>query len=111
LDYLREEAGKLTASLNQLYREQVDFQGMRTRQKIAAGYLFSIGFNLPLPSQLLQFPFIKPLQKKGFIEIQDLSQKLDPEKVKMVMEELFSMQLVRMVCEDDHVCYICLNPS
>jgi hypothetical protein len=108
--FILEETERSITMLHGVFREYIDFANLKPGQKLISGYLFSTAFTtiLPLPMQLLAF--MKPLLKKGYVELNDLAQKTDLEKAKTVFEDLFQKGMVMMVKEDGES-YISLNPS
>jgi hypothetical protein len=110
INFIQSEIAKNTSLLNTIYKEHIDFAALKPGQKLVSGYLFSIGFNIQLPAHIHPLPVIKTLLKKGYVEIHDLGQKADMEKIRMTLEELFSIQRIMMVNEDGYL-YISLNPS
>ncbi len=110
LNFLKSEVEKSKSSLNILFKEQIDFDQLKSQQRIISGYLFSVGFDVKLPVHIQQLPIIKILLRKGYIELTDLGQKPDIEKIKNALDELFSLGMIFMISEEEER-YISLNPS
>jgi hypothetical protein len=106
--FLKSEIERNREALNVLFKEHILFTELKPGQKLVSNFLFSIGFDMLAQEE--QQPLMKILLRKGYLELSDIDQKSDPEKVKSDAAAWFEKGLIFMVNEDGER-YISLNPS
>lgn len=111
IGFLKSEIERNREALNSVFKEHIRFAELKPGQKLISNYLFSIGFKMQVAADPEhQNPVLKLLLRKGYLELTDIDQKADPEKVKSDVEDWFRKGIVFMVNEDSER-YISLNPS
>jgi hypothetical protein len=111
LGFIGSETERIREALKLMYKDHIDFNLLKSQQKLISGFLFSNCFHVALPAHLQQqHPVMKTLIKKGYVELKDFGQKPDHEKLKNLFMELSELSVIYMA-NDDGERYICLNPS
>jgi hypothetical protein len=84
---------------------------LKPAQKLIANHLFENEFEIhyPSPIQMSQYPALKPLLKRGFVEHSDFGAKDNFEKYEQILNDLLAQNFILPVKEDE--IFISLNPS
>ncbi|MCC6818221.1 MAG: hypothetical protein IT245_04975 [Bacteroidia bacterium] len=111
LNHWKQEAEEIKKELSILYRSSIAYDNLKSSQKIIANHLFSNAFSIQYPQaiQISQYPALKPLLKRGFVELSDFNIKEDFEKYKPILDELLTLNFIKPMREDE--IFIVLNPG
>ncbi len=107
----KKEAEQIKQDLSNLYRNNIAFNHLKSAQKIVANHLFEHEFEIhyPTPVQMSQYPALKPLLKRGFVELSDFGSKENFDKYSQLLNDLLAQNFIMTVKEDE--VFISLNPS
>ncbi len=103
-EFLKAEVSKSKNALNQLFRANIQYETLKTPEKIAANYLFNNGFETVLNKDYQNNVSLnKTLLKKGFISFTDLSVIGDLEKFKTTIETLYNEEKIELVYANNEI--------
>lgn len=105
--HLMQEISVNTLDLKDMYREQICFDSLKSRQKIVSGYLFEAGFRSETSQQLLSAQaqsVLKMVLKKGFVSINDFEDRSELEKHRNAFAELSGSGILEPDMEDGEIC-------
>lgn len=107
----KKEAENIKKGISDLYRLNISYQNLKPAQKLIANHLFENEFEIhyPSPIQMSQYPALKPLLKRGFVEHSDFGAKDNFEKYEQILNDLLAQNFILPVKEDE--IFISLNPS
>lgn len=107
----KKEAEAIKKQLKQLYRNNIGYDSLKSTQKLVANHLFENDFDIhyPMGIQMSQYPALKPLLKRGFVELSDFGPRESFEKYQQLLDELLQANFILPVREDE--IFICINPS
>jgi|GEM_PF-1471786 len=107
LHHLIQEISVYTLELKEMYREQIRFDALKSRQKIVAGYLFENGFRSETSQQLLSAQaqsVLKLVLKKGFVSMNDFDDRAELDKHRNALTELTGIGILEADNEDGEIC-------
>lgn len=103
-EFLKAEVSKSKNALNQLFRANIQYETLKTPEKIAANYLFNNGFETVLNKDYQNNVSLnKTLLKKGFISFTDLCVIGDLEKFKTTIETLYNEEKIELVYANNEI--------
>lgn len=107
----KQEANALKQDLLHLYRTSISFENLKPSQKVISNHLFSEAFSVQYPKavQISQYPALKPLLRRGFVELTDFGGKENFEKYRQLLDELVELNFISPMSDDE--IFIGINPS
>lgn len=96
IHFIQQSIVDIEKNFKEEFKEEIQFDQLKTAQKIANNYLFSISFNLELPVQIIRNPLVKYFCQKGYLDYND---EIKSDK-KEALIELLEMGFVQSVIED-----------
>lgn len=111
IGFWKQETEHSIVALRDLYKQSIGFSRLKSNQKIVANHLFHTGFDVhyPMPIQISQYPALKSLLRKGFVQISDFGSKTDFDKYESLMRQLIEIEFLMPVRDGEM--YYCLNTS
>lgn len=104
-EFLKSEVSKSKDALNELFRANIQYETLKTPEKIAANYLFNNGFETVLNKDYQNNVSLnKTLLKKGFVSFTDLSLIGDLEKFKTTIETIYNEEKIELVYTNNEIC-------
>lgn len=108
LHHLIHEISVSALELKEIYREQIRFETLKSRQKVVSGYLFEAGFRSETSQQILSSTaqsVLKMVLKKGFVSMGDFDDRTELEKHRNALNELCGNGVLELDEEDGEVCF------
>lgn len=102
IHFIQQSITEIEKNFKEEFKNEIQFDQLKTAQKIANNYLFSISFNLEVPTQVLKNPLVKYFCQKGYL---DSSDELKGDK-KEALLELLEIGFIQIVMEEGAYSFI-----
>lgn len=105
--FLYSEVIKTKNQLRDLFRDSIQFEHLKTPQKIASNFLFNSSFETSWGIEFQNNVTInKTLLKKGFVSLEDLIQNKENKRFETVLIQLLEEKKIRLKKDKNEVCLI-----
>lgn len=104
IKFLSDSCSKLQQDLLAMYRDEIGFNDFQPEQKIANNYLTLQGFqitDLPVNADDYSVHLNKVIAKKGFVSNEDITFKVQLEKLLVTLQQLAASGRVKVVIEQE----------
>jgi len=102
IQFIQQSTTDIEKNFKEEYKSEIQFEQLKTAQKIANNYLFSVSFNVEIPPPIVKNPLVKFICQKGYI---DANEELTVNK-KEALTELINIGFVQSVEEDGKYSFV-----
>ncbi len=105
ISFMQEACHNLEQELKIIYRTDIKYETLEPNQKIANNYLYHAGFNcdgIVINSEDYSIQLNKILCKRGFVGTEDITAKMQLEKVKLTLQNWYKTGLVDVVFNENN---------
>ncbi len=104
--FIKEEVELQRLELRELYRNEIQFELLKSRQKLLSTYFFENQFNVDIPSGISvgADSILKRVQSKGYLRLSDFQDKQEAEKNLLFINELIELHVLIPAVDEDEVC-------